>query len=89
MSGKLCVGIPTNNAGAWMISASRSFCEGLAYRAGGTALSRPSTANPHATFSDDYLAWEKGWLAADGAVGFAVDPDNAPCCAVPANVILA
>jgi len=45
MPGKQCTGSAYNNAGHFRDSI--AYCEGIAYRASGTALSKPITANPH------------------------------------------
>jgi hypothetical protein len=89
MSGKLCTGEPTNNAGAGLLSQSKAFCEGLAWRAQGTALAYPITDNPFLAGSPDGDAWDSGWTVTNGAAASTVDPDAAPCCAVPLNTILA
>lgn len=91
MAGKLCTGKPFNNIGAGHLRTSKSFCEGLAYRASGTLISRPVEDNPHAGDGDSEAnsAWVSGWDVADAASPGAIDPDNAPCCAVSAALVAA
>jgi len=89
MSGKLCFGGVFNNAGAGHLSASKAFCEGLAYRAKGTATNFPVTDNPHISGSEDNTSWAAGWLVTDSATGGQVGKGDAPCCSIPHNTILA
>lgn len=89
MAGKLCTGAPTNNAGAGILSSSKAFCEGLAWRAQGTAVAFPISDNPHEPGSEDADAWDAGWTVTNAAAGTTVDPDNCPCCAAPSNTISA
>ncbi len=89
MAGKLCFGTLTNNAGAGRLSASHAFCEGLAWRAQGTALAFPITDNPHAAGSEDGDAWDRGWTVTDTAAGGSVSKADAPCCSIPQGTIAA
>ena len=81
MAGKICIGDPMNNAGAGRLAQSKAFCEGIHYRAGGTALERPAANNPHPIGQIDRTNWNRGWTFANNASPSAVDPDLAPCCA--------
>ncbi len=87
MSGKACTGNQTNNAD--LIVEAKSFCEGLAHRSQGTAAAFPQTDNPHGPTSDAYFTWLTGWAVANDAAGGAVDPANAPCCAISTDTVLA
>lgn len=78
--GKFCYGEPTNNAGAARLSQSNAFCEGLAYRASGTALGAPITDNPHISGSPDADAWDAGWNVGNDSTG-TVSREDAGCCA--------
>ena len=82
MSGKLDVGAPVNNIGAARIHESSSFCDGIAFRQGGTLVGRPFADNPHPITSPDGLAWARGWIVADDASPGALDPLLSPACAV-------
>ena len=85
MSGKLCTGDANNNAANFR--SSRAFCEGLAFRALGTALEQPLNANPHVLGSEAFAAWQAGWAVTNAAAGSTVNKANAPCCSVPQNTI--
>ena len=85
MPGKLCFGKVTNNAGAGMLRESKAYCEGMAYRASGTAVAKPITDNPHVADSEAGIAWDTGWSTADNNVGSTVPATSLGCCAaVPA-----
>ncbi len=84
---KPCTGNQTGNSD--LIKESRAFCEGVAYRAQGTAAAFPQTDNPHGPSSDAYFTWLTGWAVANDAAGGVVDPALVSCCAAPQNVILA
>ena len=87
MPGKLCTGAATNNA--YLPEESRAFSEGIYYRAGGTLLGRPSSDNPHASGSSSYTAWLAGWTVADAvAPAGTISQSDAPCVAVPTNVVV-
>ena len=78
MAGKLCFGSTYNNAGAGNLRESKSFCEGVSYRAKGTELTNPITDNPHVTGSEAADAWDAGWNAANDEAGNAT---SIGCCA--------
>lgn len=82
MPGKLDVGAPVGNIGAARISQSTSYCDGIEFRMGGTAIERPVTGNPHLSGSPDNTSWAIGWLEADGAAGGALPLANGPACAI-------
>ncbi len=84
---KPCTGNQTGNSD--LMRESRAFCEGLQYRAQGTAAAFPQTDNPHGPTSDAYFTWLTGWTVANDAAGDTIEPSAAPCCAVTQNVILA
>ncbi len=84
---KPCTGALTNNSD--LMKESRAFCEGLQYRAQGTAGNFPQSGNPHASGSDAANSWSNGWFTAGSAAGTVIDPATAPCCAVPQNTIIA
>ena len=87
MPGKFCTGAVTNNA--YLLVETKAFCEGLNYRAGGTLLGRPKTDNQHAAGSEAAEAWDRGWETADAAAPLGtITPSDAPCCAVPTNVVI-
>lgn len=87
MPGKLCTGATTNNA--YLPEESRAFSEGIYYRAGGTLLGRPVTDNPHAATSSAGVAWIAGWTVADAvAPSGTISQSDAPCVAVPTNVVV-
>lgn len=85
MAGKLCFGSDYNNAGAGHIRSSVAFCEGVAYRASGTALAAPKTDNPHVSGSEAADAWDAGWDAADADAGGAFD-HRATCCGAQPDI---
>lgn len=87
MSGKLCVGEAANNAAN--LRSSRAFCEGVAFRAQGTAVAFPLASNPHVLGSEANDAWALGWTVTDDAAGGTVDKADAACCAVPQTTVLA
>lgn len=84
MAGKLCVGASTPQNNAARFKNSKAYCEGIIYRASGTAAEKPSTDNPHASGSEANFAWEDGWLDADDASGGTLDLSGSCCAAVPA-----
>jgi len=86
MAGKLCFGSTYNNAGSGHLRSSKSFCEGMGYRASGTAAAKPKTDNPHVTGSDAALAWNLGWDFATAASGGTID-STGTCCAVGGTVL--
>jgi len=87
MAGKMCTGATTNNS--YLLKEQKAFSEGIYYRAGGTLLGRPSSANPHASGSSAYTAWLAGWTAADSkAPASAMTQSQAPCVAIPTNTIV-
>jgi len=89
MAGRMCTGAVTNNC--FLPEETKAFSEGIYYRAGGNALTRPSTGNPHEATSDAGVAWKAGWdlgQAAAVGIGFLVQSDS-PCVAIPTNVIAA
>ncbi len=88
MAGKLCFGEPFNNAGAAHLRSSKSFCEGILFRSGGTAVAQPITGNPHVTGSEAADAWDLGWTFADNAAGGVLDTSGT-CCAGSGTTILA
>jgi len=81
MPGKLCVGEPINNAGAGHLSASKAYCEGMAYRASGTLIQRPFASNPHVQNSPDWNAWDYGWTKANDNAGGQISKADRGCCA--------
>ena len=95
--GKQCTGAVTGNAA--LFNQSKSFCEGLAFRATGNALQAPTSANPHiehdasgnelTPYNEGAVAWAAGYAVGQAAIGTTVDPADAPCCSVPTNVIVA
>lgn len=80
MPGVFCNGVDTDQP---YVSESRAYCEGMLYRAGGTALQRPITDNPHAVASDpiDNANWDRGWTLADDNAGGTISKADAGCCA--------
>lgn len=87
MPGKLCTGAVTNNA--YLPKETKAFSEGVYYRAGGTLLGRPVTDNPHEATSSAGVAWIAGWTVADAvAPAGTIDQADAPCVAVPTNVVV-
>jgi len=79
MPGKLCFGsVVHNNAGSGRLRTSKSFCEGIAYRASGTAVAKPAEDNPHQTGSDAFDAWDDGWDLANAEAGGTL---ASGCCA--------
>ena len=86
MPGKLCTGATTNNS--YLPRESKAFSEGLYYRAGGTLLGRPVTDNPHVATSSAGVAWIAGWTVSDAvAPAGTITASNAPCVAIPTNVV--
>ena len=83
MAGKLCFGSAYNNAGAGNLEQSKAFCEGMGYRAAGTALEKPKEDNPHAAGSESALAWALGWDFSEANVGTVPDTSGTCCAAVP------
>ena len=89
MAGKLCFGEKLNNAGAGHIRSSKAFCEGLSYRAQGTAIQFPKANNPHVADSEASDAWDLGWGVTEAAAGGQVSKADAPCCSIPQGTISA
>jgi len=87
MSGSFCMGSTLKQKNQYRIRESRAFCEGVAHRTSGTAIAKPVTDNPHPAGSSASIAWIDGWDIADGKAGSAVDPIQAPCCAVPVTLV--
>lgn len=80
MPGKICDG---NDASLNEIRNSKAYCEGMAYRAGGTAAGRPLTGNPYdGDGSEAETAWDAGWAVADGAAGGTLTKTQMGCCSV-------
>ena len=84
MPGQLCSGNSTAVKNA-NVKDSKAFCEGMAYRQGGTAAARPVTDNPHAGGSAKD-AWADGWEIADVAAGGSITQADMGCCAIPPDV---
>lgn len=89
MSGKLDFGIQFANAGSARIDSAKSFSEGIYFRAGGTAIARPLTGNPHEVGNENHDAWDRGWQVADDASPSAIAQSAAPGVAIPTNAVLA
>jgi len=87
MAGKLCIGEHANNIGAGHLSASKAYCEGMAFRASGTALEKPVQSNPHKTSSEDWRAWNFGWSKADSNAGGSISKADLGCCAAVPPVL--
>jgi len=86
MAGKMCTGAATNNS--YNLKETKAFSEGVYYRASGTLLGRPVTDNPHVATSDAGVAWIDGWTVADDvAPAGTIAQTDAPCVAVPTNVV--
>jgi hypothetical protein len=87
MPGKLCTGVSTQYG--FLPKESKAFSEGVYYRAGGTLLGRPVTDNPHPASSSANAAWTAGWTVSDAvAPSGTITASNAPCVAVPTNVVV-
>jgi len=86
MSGKFCTGAVTNNS--FLPREAKAFSEGVYYRASGTLLGKPVTDNPHVATSSAGVAWIAGWTVSDDvAPAGTIDQADAPCVAVPTNVV--
>lgn len=84
MAGKICDG---NNASLGEIRNSRAYCEGMAYRAGGSSAGRPITGNPYdGTGTEEETAWDEGWGVAHAAAGGTLDVNDMGCCSVPTSI---
>ena len=81
MPGKLCDGATMYNAGAGRLSASKAYCEAIAYRAAGSAIAHPKLFNPHPPSSEDGLAWDRGWDKAQASAGGELSKADRGCCA--------
>jgi len=79
MPGKLCTG--KNENSAFNPNQSRVYCEGMAYRASGTAAAKPLTDNPHVAGSAAAVTWDRGWTLANSAAGGNVAKSDLGCCA--------
>lgn len=86
MPGKLCQGGKRNNIGAGRLSGSKAYCEGMSYRASGTAIAKPKTDNPHAQGSEDSIAWNNGWDLAQVNVGGNISKADLGCCAATPTI---
>lgn len=83
MPGKLCTGAATNNAAT--PHQSRAFCEGVTFRARGTAAAYPITGNPHDDDgSEAETAWDAGWTAAHAQAGSTL---TGTCCANTGTIL--
>ena len=59
---------------------SKAYCEGMVYRAGGTASERPITDNPLPAGSPNREAWDRGWTVSNSSAGqILVAADTGPC----------
>ena len=85
MSGKMCFGSSYANAGAGHLRSSKAFCEGMAYRAEGTAAAQPKANNPHVSGSEAAVAWDLGWDFTDAAAGGEIST-KATCCSVTGTI---
>ena len=87
MPGKLCRGVSTQYV--FLPKESIAFSEGVYYRAGGTLAGRPVTDNPHVATSSAGVAWIAGWTVSDDvAPSGTITASDAPCVAVPTNVVV-
>ena len=86
MAGKMCSGVTAQNG--YLLKETKAFSEGVYYRAGGTLLGRPVTDNPHVATSSAGVAWIAGWTVSDDvAPAGTITASDAPCVAVPTNVV--
>lgn len=85
MSGKLCFGSNYANAGAGHLQSSKAFCEGMQYRADGTAALKPKASNPLPSSSEAAGAWDRGWDFADDEAGGTIDT-SATCCQITGTI---
>lgn len=67
MAGKICTGYENNNS--FRIGATQAFADGALYRGGGPAAGRPRANNPHPVGSEDYNAWDAGWVSIHSYAG--------------------
>ena len=74
MAGKQYTGVGSTNR--YNPKFQKAFCEGMAYRASGTAAGKPKVNNPHISGSENYLAWNAGWDSADANKGGTLVPLN-------------
>ena len=83
MAGKEYTGVGSTNR--FNVKFQKAFCDGMAYRASGTAAGKPKANNPFSTSVDNEckLAWDSGWDSADANKGGALVPLN---CALSGNV---
>ena len=84
MAGKICTGSADGNA--FNPRESSAYCDGMAYRASGTAAAKPKSDNPFdGDGSEAETAWDAGWDFADAAKGGAIDATGT-CCNVTGTV---
>lgn len=63
----------------------RAYCEGMAYRQGGTLVTAPAEDNPYAApYLEEVTAWLAGWTFADAASPGAMPASN---CALVSLVV--
>ena len=87
MSGKICTGTATNNAGPANLRESKAFCEGMQFRSEGTAVQKPITGNPFdGDGSEAETAWDAGWTVANSAAGGTISVANQACCSVSRTI---
>lgn len=80
MPGKFCNGKPTEQP---FVKESQAYCEGMAYRAGGTAVQRPVTDDPYGNDRPvESAAWIRGWSAAEAVAqgSGTITGADAGCC---------
>ena len=79
MAGKMCTG--KNENSSFNPNQSRAYCEGMTYRASGTALEKPVFDNPQPAGSEANAAWTRGWNVANGNTGGFISKADLGCCA--------
>ena len=80
MPGVYCNGKPTEQP---FVKESQAFCEGMAYRVGGTGVQRPVTDDPYGTARPtESTAWQRGWAVADANAGGTIPDVEVACCAL-------
>lgn len=80
MAGKLYDGRDVTTPKNGVKKNTKAYCEGMSYRATGTAVQAPKVNNPHLAGSEAATAWDAGWDTADNNAGGTISKaDAGPC----------
>lgn len=87
MAGQMSFGKIYNNAGAGNFREGRAFAEGIQFRASGTLVGAPKSANPLPTGSEAAEAWDAGWDFAEAGKSGSVPLDTSALSVAPVGLV--